>query len=364
MSGIRPEAVAVAGVGQGARAVATEGWVVDEVLAVQPLLRPTSPSPGADFGWSFVPRAGGPGPVGPPTWQSAGGWRSALDWSRLLLEASSEPPQWQPGMPGDDEASAFETVGVVHAWLCSDEVLAAAAAGASAGRLEPVVRAWAVRELVAAGAVGGDGARIAVLFEAVRRSMLYVPSPVGAQWISFADATTALDGEAAMPAGNCVDYAIKLAAALLSVGIRSVLVGQARQPDGLLDHVVVAAWDGEQWLRLDPTEPRARPGEAQRAYRETWVLLPEQRLLSDGAPPEGLLVPPTEAPERFVAIGLGRPGTGPLVLSPVRGLGAAESQAGWLLVWVGCAVVAAAVGIALAAVTTAAEAVRKAGGAR
>jgi hypothetical protein len=274
---MKPEHVAKLGVGGfGALCMSTRGWIDEEVVVVSIPVQAVQ----RIYGGSAA--GGGPAFI-------------------------YEPIPYEPEIPSEPTPGWREHVAelVVRAcasrerWTTTEEVLATAARAASDGRLSPTVRSWAVRELVAAGGPESVTDRIEALLGAVRASFYDVPNPVGAQWIASAD-----ELYSGVSSGACVDYCVKLASALLSVGIPVALVGQSSGGEAF-DHVALAAWDGRSWLRVDPSDRSVPLGGCRRAEREVWIELPDGRVTHRGAPPAEIVSPVAVVPSEFPLVGVG-----------------------------------------------------------
>jgi hypothetical protein len=301
---INPHAIAVCGVGYKPLTLATDGFIYSKSKKKK-IFIPDQTSTQQMGGY----QSSGTGYSGYALRQFFAEKRKGedLDWADFIF---SEIESYQTRKRFAEKfLSAINVESISKKWICTDDALMLAAQAASAGRLEVSVRNWSVRELINKGKPENDRDRIGILFEAVRESMYFVPNPVGAQWISGADVTTD-DGtnKGSLAAGSCIDYAIKLSSSLLSVGIRSALVGQSSRSDKQLDHVAVAAWDGQEWIRLDPSEKSMKIGDARPSTRELWIHLPEMTIASDGPSPQNIKMPEAKFDRSFQVVGIGRLG--------------------------------------------------------
>jgi len=146
--------------------------------------------------------------------------------------------------------------------------LAQVAKRIAADRVDPDVMAWASKALSDAGFPKGQGARGAVILEAIRAELGWMPD--------------ALDAEVMMRAGlligkdkkfwgqDCDGLCIACGAALASVGIPVVVVGVGyaeRDGQGNISHVLLWAHDGKRWQPVDPSTKHPY-GSADKADRE------------------------------------------------------------------------------------------------
>jgi transglutaminase-like putative cysteine protease len=90
---------------------------------------------------------------------------------------------------------------------------------------------------------------IEALFNFVRDSIRYVRDVHGVETLMAPPTTLAVR------LGDCDDQACLLACMLESVGYPSRFV-VAGYDAGVFEHVYLQAWDGSQWIDLDPTEPQ------------------------------------------------------------------------------------------------------------
>jgi hypothetical protein len=121
------------------------------------------------------------------------------------------------------------------------------------GRLDPDVRGWAGDVLKAAGNPTTVRAKAQALLDAFRKQTIYVPDPVGAEYIVSAAGTMCLRPGLCVRARDCDDGVVAMGAALLSQGISVRVIKQNFGP-GKQEHVLVVAQDENgAWLAVDPS---------------------------------------------------------------------------------------------------------------
>lgn len=121
------------------------------------------------------------------------------------------------------------------------------------GRLDPAVRGWAGDVLIAAGKPTRVRDQAQALLDAFRKQTMYVPDPVGAEYIVSAAGTMCLRPGLCVRARDCDDGVVAMGAALLSQGISVKVIKQNFGP-GKQEHVLVVAQDESgAWLAVDPS---------------------------------------------------------------------------------------------------------------
>lgn len=144
------------------------------------------------------------------------------------------------------------------------------------GRLNPWVRAYAMKKIVEAGSPDGEDARARAIYEAVVREKIYVPDPIDAELIAGAACTLADCDGLAFEGGDCDDQVVAFFAAVMSVGIRAYICGQAvtlpRRPTQPLDHVSGGVWlrHEKQLRRCDPAK-KLPYGRSFPSGRDLWI---------------------------------------------------------------------------------------------
>ena len=155
------------------------------------------------------------------------------------------------------------------------------AAKARAARMDPEVHAWAVNQLRDVKRHPEFTAR--ALLDAHRRDKIYVPDPVDGEFIVSSECLLGTCGGIKFDGGDCDDLAAGLGAALTSVGVQAAIVGQRYMVGRQIDHVLVAAWDGNRWWYLDPSNPALDFGAADPSTSELWVDVITGKVICDGA---------------------------------------------------------------------------------
>lgn len=94
-------------------------------------------------------------------------------------------------------------------------------------------------------------AQASALLSWVRRSIAYIPDPVGVELVQTPRETLRRE------AGDCDDMAALLAALAGAVGVPGAFVAVATRPElgGVPDHVYAELLCAGQWLGADPTVP-------------------------------------------------------------------------------------------------------------
>ena len=141
------------------------------------------------------------------------------------------------------------------------------------GRLDPGVRGWAIQALKDAG-IDGRGnttvrAQASALLDALRAVTTYAPDPYGAEYIPSAAATLCLKPNLCVNGEDCDGLSVALGSLMLSIGIPTQIVKQTFG-GGAQEHVLIAIYDGTDWLYADPST-RLPLGGAVSAAREDWI---------------------------------------------------------------------------------------------
>lgn len=124
------------------------------------------------------------------------------------------------------------------------------------GGVNAAVRRWSIEMLDDARKKGTNvhtpRNRAVVLLKAVQQK-LWVPDPVGAEFIQSAMLTACTDpNKPCFKGGDCDDLVTLLGAALLSVGIDTLVVGHGYSSKGI-SHVLTAAHVDGKWHYADPS---------------------------------------------------------------------------------------------------------------
>jgi len=155
------------------------------------------------------------------------------------------------------------------------------------GYTNPKVRAWAIECLERARREEGikvdtEKERAEILLKAVQKK-LWVPDPVGAEWMAGAhlmacDQSTA---EQACYLGNdCDDLTILLASCFMSVGLNAMIVGHAYDSSKNIGHVLTATRVGGRWMYADPSTDLPL-GQCVQFTRERLLSAPTIKVLCD-----------------------------------------------------------------------------------
>lgn len=142
------------------------------------------------------------------------------------------------------------------------------------GRLDPRVRAWAIRTLKEAGNPKSVKGQAQALLNGLRKAAIYVQDPVSAEFMQAAHETLCLDEHGlCFRGGDCDDLSVAYGSATGSIGIPTYVVGQSFDTSGVPSHVIVAVEDhrtGEQW-RVDPSSSDYEVGKFFPATKEVWI---------------------------------------------------------------------------------------------
>jgi hypothetical protein len=172
----------------------------------------------------------------------------------------------------------------------------------SEGRLSPQVRAWAMRQLDAAGNPKGPLARAKVLLEATRGNRTqgrWAPDPTDAEFIPDADlmVSTCKDdkiGENGVceleeiasyfALGDCDDLTVQFGSSVLApmimlaaagnAGVYGAVVGHAYDEGKHIQHVLAAIYAEGRWHYCDPSLPDMPFGECKPFTRERIIYVP------------------------------------------------------------------------------------------
>ena len=121
------------------------------------------------------------------------------------------------------------------------------------GRLDPDVRGWAGDILIAAGKPKSVREQAQAILDAFRELTVYVPDPVGAEYIASGAATMCLRPGLCIRARDCDDGTVLIGSALMSIGIPVQLCKQSFGADAQEHVLLVCASEGGDWLACDPS---------------------------------------------------------------------------------------------------------------
>ena len=159
--------------------------------------------------------------------------------------------------------------GAKGAQISLDEV----AARIRKGRLDPRVRAWAIRSVKEGGEPRTPAGQAQAILDALRKTTTYVQDPVNAEFMQAAQDTLCLDDKGfCFKGGDCDDLCIAYGSATSSIGIPTKVVGQSFASDGVPTHVIVAIQDTKtgKWYRVDPSS-KYDVGSYYPATKEVWI---------------------------------------------------------------------------------------------
>jgi len=141
------------------------------------------------------------------------------------------------------------------------------------GRLDPRVRAWAIRCIKEAGEPRTVHGQAQALLDALRKATTYVQDPVNAEFMQAAAETLCLDDKGlCFKGGDCDDLVIAYGSAASSIGIPTKVVGQSFDSSGVPTHVIAAVQDTKtgKWYRVDPSS-KYDVGSYFPATKEVWI---------------------------------------------------------------------------------------------
>ena|SRR5271166_1104635 len=141
------------------------------------------------------------------------------------------------------------------------------------GRLDPRVRAWAIRSVKEAGEPRTPAGQAQAILDALRKVTTYVQDPVNAEFMQAAQETLCLDDKGlCFKGGDCDDLVIAYGSATSSIGLPTKVVGQSFAMDGVPTHVIAAVQDTKsgKWYRVDPSS-KYDVGSYFPATKEVWL---------------------------------------------------------------------------------------------
>lgn len=163
-----------------------------------------------------------------------------------------------------------------------DEVAKAAAAGA----VHPAVHTYIGKKLKRAQERGQSVSRprdrAQILLGVVQREKLWIPDPVGTEYIPAAHllACDAEDDEHCIESDDCDGKASLLGAMLSSAGIYTLIVGHAYNELRQIEHVLCAAYLDKSWHYADPSTTLPL-GKCVPFSRERVLSIPNVQMLCD-----------------------------------------------------------------------------------
>lgn len=148
-------------------------------------------------------------------------------------------------------------------------------------RMSPRLRTWTMQVLADAKALDPTVSRrkkAQAILDAFRKKVTYVPDPLMGEFIATPDQLLCLDeGGLCIVGGDCDEASVTLAAALMSVGINTMIIGSShRDPHDTPTHVFIAFEDElGTWVRMDGTT-KFPVGRVPPHFKEWWVEPGEQ----------------------------------------------------------------------------------------
>ncbi len=139
-------------------------------------------------------------------------------------------------------------------------------------RKSPRLRAWATQQLDKCGRPDGKRAQVQCLLDAWRAKVPYVADPKMVEFIAHPEHLLCLGDGLCIVGSDCEEHALGMAAAVMSVGIDAMIVGQSsHEPADVPSHVYFAFKDDlDNWVRADATTPYA-VGKVAPYLKEWWI---------------------------------------------------------------------------------------------
>jgi len=157
------------------------------------------------------------------------------------------------------------------------------------------VRTYAIKLLSEAKSAGKQvhrpGHRARVLLEAVQHKKLWVPDPIGIEYIPAAhlmacDGPTHEDGTPCLAGDDCDGKVVLLAAMFMAVGLYTMIVGHAYDKSATISHVLTKVYFDGKWHYADPSQlgnGTYQPlGVCVSYTRERYYSMPEIKVICDG----------------------------------------------------------------------------------
>jgi hypothetical protein len=155
---------------------------------------------------------------------------------------------------------------------------------AAEGSRDPRVRAWAIESLERGRREGvkvnNERGRAEVILSAVQKK-LWVPDPVGTEFMAGAHLTACVDKKApCFHGGDCDDLCVLLGACFLSVGLHTMIVGHAYNTQRNIQHVLTAVRASKNWYYADPST-NFPLGKCEPFTRERILSVPNVQVICD-----------------------------------------------------------------------------------
>ena len=158
------------------------------------------------------------------------------------------------------------------------------------GRIDPRIRAWAIRAIKKDGGPQDTIGQAQAILTALKDATVYVQDPANAEFMQAAHETLCLDDKGlCFRGGDCDDLVIAYGSATLSVGIPTKIIGECFNNNPTPSHVLAAIQNtaNGEWLRVDPSTNKP-VGEYVAGTKEVWIDPMEDNSTSlSGAEPSG-----------------------------------------------------------------------------
>ena len=140
-------------------------------------------------------------------------------------------------------------------------------------RMSPRLRAWTTQQLDKHNvSTGTRHQKAAAVLEEFRKKVPYVSDPVMGEFMASPQQVLCLDeGGLCIVGADCDEMSITLAAAMMSIGIPTMIIGSShKDPVDIPSHVFMAFEDeNSDWVRMDGTT-KLPVGKAPPRMREFW----------------------------------------------------------------------------------------------
>ena len=141
-------------------------------------------------------------------------------------------------------------------------------------RMDPRVREWATKQLAKAGVSEGTKRQWAqAILDAYRNKVPYIPDPVMGEFIAEPAQTLCLDPDGlCIIGGDCDDSTVTILAALMSIGITTMVILSSHKPPYDTPTHVFGAFKDDlgQWVKLDGTA-KMPVGQVPPHNKEWWI---------------------------------------------------------------------------------------------
>jgi hypothetical protein len=158
------------------------------------------------------------------------------------------------------------------------------------------VRTYSAKILKEAKAAGRQvhrpGHRARELLSAVQERKLWIPDPIGIEYIPAAhlmacDGPTHDDGSPCLAGDDCDGKVVLLAAMFMSVGLYTMIVGHSYDSSGVISHVLTKVYYDGKWHYADPSQlsngTHQAIGKCVSYTRERYYSMPEIKVVCDGS---------------------------------------------------------------------------------